>query len=580
MLNDHDTAPDNDLLHVSGVNGVTAIVGSPTSGSAGGTFTVNADGTWTFAPGNDFQNLNDGETRDTSVTYTMSDGQGGTSSATITVTISGSNDAPVLLGPVPPQNGVDGQPIAAIDVGSAIGNPTSLPLTFSATGLPPGLSIDPVTGIVTGMLANDASVAGPYAINVTGNGPDGETVTIAVLLNVSNPPPNANPDAVSTAQDTPVTVAPLGNDSDTDGDPLTIAAVSDPANGAVVINTDGTLVYTPDSGFTGTDTFTYTVSDGQGGEVTQTVTVTVGFPVPDAPTGTSLPDANAVDGAPITPIATAAAFTDPNGDPLTYAASGLPSGLLINPATGEITGTLPSNASSLGPYVASITAIDPDGNQVTLPLLIVVTNPAPVANDDGVATAADTPVTFNPLGNDSDPDGDLLLVSHVDDPANGTVVINPDGTVTYTPDAGFTGTDTFSYTASDGEGGTDIATIVVTVGVPAPDVPTADPVLPQSGTDGAPITIDVPLLGTVMDPNGDPLTYTAIGLPPGLIIDPVTGVITGILPPDASVMDPTWSRSSALIRMATLLAFLSFLLPAIPALRLKMTLLKRRRILL
>jgi VCBS repeat-containing protein len=538
LANDDDAVPDNDVLHVATVNGAAGNVGQPVAGSTGGSFILNQDGTWSFDPGQDFQNLNSGDNRSTSITYAVSDGQGGTSTATITVTVDGSNDAPLTLGPIPPQYGTDGAVITPIAAGAAFENPTSLPLVFTASGLPTGLAIDAGTGEITGTLESDASVLGPYLIYVTATGPAGETATIPLQLNASNPAPVAAADGAGTAVDAPVTIAPLGNDSDPDGDTLTVSSVSNPANGSVVINPDGTVTYTPDNGFVGTDTFTYVVSDGQGGTATETVTVTVGPPGPNAPTGTSLADATGVDGSPITPISTASAFTDPNGDPLSFAATGLPPGLSVNPATGEITGTLPNNASSAGPYVAQITAMDPDGNQVTLPLVIVVSNPAPLADDDAAATAVDTAITLNPLGNDHDPDGDALQISHVSAPLHGSVVRNPDGTLTYTPDSGFTGSDSFTYTVSDGEGGTDIATVNISVGVPVPDKPNGGPIAPQNGTDGSAISIDVAALGTVSDPNGDPLTYSAAGLPPGLSIDPGSGIISGTLPHDASAGGP------------------------------------------
>ncbi|MHC4091640.1 MAG: Ig-like domain-containing protein, partial [Planctomycetota bacterium] len=92
----------------------------------------------------------------------------------------------------------------------------------------------------------------------------------------TNTTPSASDDSVTTDEDTLVTIAVLVNDSDPDGDPLTVSSVGPVADGSVVVNGNGTLTYAPDANFTGTDTFTYTISDGNGGTATATVTVTVG----------------------------------------------------------------------------------------------------------------------------------------------------------------------------------------------------------------------------------------------------------------------------------------------------------------
>jgi subtilisin-like proprotein convertase family protein len=97
-------------------------------------------------------------------------------------------------------------------------------------------------------------------------------------------------------------------------------------------------------------------------------------------------------------------------------------------------------------------------------------NTPPVAVDDSDATDEDTPVTINVLANDSDVEDDTLTVTDVSDPPNGTAVINPDNTITYTPDAGFSGSDTFDYTISDGNGGTDSGTVSITVSSGSADV--------------------------------------------------------------------------------------------------------------
>ena len=115
--------------------------------------------------------------------------------------------------------------------------------------------------------------------------------------------------------------------------------------------------------------------------------------------------------------------------------------------------------------------------------------------NDAAATDEDTPAVIDVLANDTDIDGDTLNVVSVADPANGTAVDNGDGTVTYTPDPDFNGTDWFVYTAGDGNGGTDIATVTVTVN-PVNDAPVANDDTAETNEDTA-ATVDV------LDNDGD-----------------------------------------------------------------------------
>lgn len=111
----------------------------------------------------------------------------------------------------------------------------------------------------------------------------------------------------------------------------------------------------------------------------------------------------------------------------------------------------------------ALTGVDIDGNME-------------YAADDTVAATEDIPKTINTsdlLSNDTDADDDTLTIISVSDPDHGTAVLNPDGTITYTPDADYNGTDTFMYTVSDGRGGTNTATVTVTV-TPANDAPVVD----------------------------------------------------------------------------------------------------------
>ncbi|MGP6086026.1 Hint domain-containing protein [Antarctobacter jejuensis] len=124
-------------------------------------------------------------------------------------------------------------------------------------------------------------------------------------------------------------------------------------------------------------------------------------------------------------------------------------------------------------------------------------NAPPDAVDDTDTTLVATPVTLDPRDNDSDPDGDPLTVTGITPPTNGTADLNPDGTVTYTPNAGFTGTDTFTYTITDGTD-TDTANITITVedGVPRIDTdvfpvdPADQPLDPLDGLDQDPDPFD------------------------------------------------------------------------------------------
>ena len=97
-----------------------------------------------------------------------------------------------------------------------------------------------------------------------------------------NDPPVADDDTGTTDEDTPVTIDVLSNDSDVDGDSLSVVGTTDPSNGSIVDHGDGTVTYTPDPNFHGIDSFTYTISDGNGGTDTATVTITVD-PVNDDP---------------------------------------------------------------------------------------------------------------------------------------------------------------------------------------------------------------------------------------------------------------------------------------------------------
>ncbi|MCK6396722.1 putative Ig domain-containing protein, partial [Zoogloea sp.] len=221
----------------------------------------------------------------------------------------------------------------------------------------------------------------------------------------------------------------------------------------------------------------YTVSDGQGGTATTTLTIDV-TGTNDVPvTVGTLPNVSSVDAATDLRIPTSGSFSDPDaGDVLHYTATNLPAGLTIDPNTGVITGTLGAGASQGGPYSIVVTATDGSGASVTQTFQLNVTNPAPTAVADTLAvsenlSAGGNVVTGVGIGGDradTDPDGDTLSVTRIGTGtgtpatavtaagtsvvgAHGTLLIRADGSYTYTAtdntlQAGQHATDTFSYT--------------------------------------------------------------------------------------------------------------------------------------
>ena len=164
--------------------------------------------------------------------------------------------------------------------------------------------------------------------------------------------PAERDDAATTAEDSPASIAVLANDTDLDGDTLTVSGVSAPAHGNATANADGTVTYTPAGNYSGPDTFTYTVSDGHGGTATGTVTVTV-TAVNDAPAATADAATTAED-APVS-IAVLTNDTDLDGDTLTLSSVSMPGhGTATANADGTVTYTPAANYSGADSFTYTV----------------------------------------------------------------------------------------------------------------------------------------------------------------------------------------------------------------------------------
>ncbi|MDZ7788660.1 MAG: putative Ig domain-containing protein [Halofilum sp. (in: g-proteobacteria)] len=415
-------------------------------GSDGGQFTINADGSYDFDPNGAFEDLAVGESRDTSVSYRITDGEGGTDTATLTVTVNGVNDAPTTTG-LGDRSSDDGEAIS-IDSSTAFADAdASDTLTYSVTDLPPGLSIDTNTGGISGTIDFDASTGGPYAVTVTVDDGNGGSESAGFTWTVNNPVPVAVDDTDTTDEDTAINrnagngvIDPNDVDTAPDGDALAVdqiegaagnvgTAVAGDNGGQFTVNADGSYGFDPDGAFAdlavgeSRDTsVSYRITDGEGGTDTATLTVTVNG-VNDAPTTTGLGDRSSDDGEAIS-IDTSTAFADADAsDTLTFGATDLPPGLSIDTNTGEISGTIDFDASTGGPnsdgvYEVTVTAAEGNGGSESASFTWTVNNPVPVAGDDADTTDEDTVLTVaadGVLANDVDgaPDGDALTVDQV-----------------------------------------------------------------------------------------------------------------------------------------------------------------------
>ena len=288
--------------------------------------------------------------------------------------------------------------------------------------------------------------------------------------------PQAVDDTYTVAEDTTLNIAApgvLSNDTDVDGNSLTVIKVSDPANGTLTLNTNGSFTYIPAANWNGADSFTYVANDGTEDSNIATVSITVA-PVNDPPVAADDSYATAED-TPLTIIVPGVLGndTDADGDPLTAVN-------VSDPAHGSLT----LNSDGSFTYIPAANWNGPDSftyrandglansNTATVSLTINSVNDAPVAVDDTAQTIEGVAVTVSVLANDSDVDADTLSVSAVSTPGHGTAVIS-DGatTVIYTPGSGYSGPDSFTYTVTDGQGGTATATVSVTV---LPDLIFAD----------------------------------------------------------------------------------------------------------
>jgi VCBS repeat-containing protein len=480
----NDTDPDGPVA-------LTAIlVTGPLHASS---FTLNPNGSYVY--------VHDGsETTSDSFTYNASDGVATSNTATVSITITPVNDAPVASN--------DNYTVA--EGGT---------LSPAAPGVL-GNDTDPDSPTLTAVLVTGPAHASSFTLNPDGSftyvhdgsetlsdsftyrANDGSLSSNIATVNITITPVNDAPVAVNDAYTVPEggTLNPaapgvLGNDTDVDSPTLTAVLVSGPAHASsFVLNPNGSFNYVHDGSETLTDSFSYRANDGSLNSNIATVSITI-TPVNDAPVavndtygvaegGTlnvSAPGILGNDTDPDSPVLTAALVSGP-----LHASS-----FTLNP-DGSFNYVHDGSETTVDSFTYKANDGLANSNTATVTINISPVNDAPVANDDSYSVNEGgtlSPAAPGVLGNDTDPDSPTLTAVLVSGPLHASsFVLNANGSFTYVHDGSETTSDSFTYKASDGSAFSNVATVNITIAL-VNDAPVVTAGGTLTFTEGDPATV-------------------------------------------------------------------------------------------
>ena len=448
VLNSDVSTNDSDL------EGALTYNTTPTAPPVNGTLTLNTNGTYTYTPNPDFNGTDTFE-------YEVCDS--GTpvlcEMATVTITVTPVSDAPIA---VDDNLTTDEETLVTHNLLTNDIEPDGENLTLNINFItPPANGSAFLLGSGFFSYTPNTNFSGidtaEYEICDSGNPVLCDTAMIAITVNPLPDAPIAADDNETTPEDTPLNGDVLLNDSDPDGDNLTVTlpALVSPTSGTLLLNSNGTYTYTPNVNFNGTDTFEYEVCDSanpsQCDQAVVTITVSDSNDVPIANDDNPIVNEDSVLSDNVLNN-----DSEPDGDTMT-----------VNtiPVTAPTNGALTLNSDGSYTYTPDPDFFGADTFEYevcdnyappacdTALVTINVTgiNDAPIAVPDTMYMFANSNLQDNIILNDSDIENHNLMAmtTPMVVPLNGTLVIQPNGNIDYTPNVNFIGTEQFTYEVCD-----------------------------------------------------------------------------------------------------------------------------------